>query len=630
MSRKAVPGIRRSALLTMAILTVLAGLACGTTTTLTSSTTQTASETTDSSGTTTSPENLIATVRVATENPVTGSLVEIALEEPSGQETIASGHNPYDYTDISVSMTFTKPSGSGLKCLAFWYKPYEELRLVNAVTDAEGYLTSGTENVRWTADGVDHYRVRITPDEAGTWEYVLAVTLGETVVQTMTGSFEIGEGIQTPGFVSVDSANRRQFVFDSGESYFPIGLNLAWYSTSLGSHDYDNWFKSLSGAGGNYARIWMANWSFSLHKDSYSDFETRQSVAIRLDHVFDVASRYGIYVMLTLLNHGQFSEVTNPEWGSNVYNAENGGMCEYPIQFFYNAEAKAAYKNELLYILSRWGYSQNVFAWELFNEVDWIDGYTTGVVTLWHKEMAEFLHANDPYGHLVTTSYKYTYGTDAYALASIDFCAVHSYAYGNIDFYAKLLGEQKTLSSRYGKPVIFGEIGVDWQSGENSYLLDYEAVTIRQGVWGGLLGGGAGSANQWWWDSWIQAKDLWDCYSGAAAFSSLMDLSGKTFIRLQDDSRTQSSDSDVGVMGYLLEDAVYGYVYDADWSHWNPEPSSISGLVLHIPAPDGTRTLSVYDTRTGELLSQSTVLVSGGVFLWENLTFREDLAFILR
>lgn len=635
MSRNAVLGIRRFALLTMAILSVLAGLACGTSTTTLTDTD--ATTTTDTEGTTTSteptvsPVDLIATVRSVTAVPVTGSLVEIALEEPAGNEIIAAEHNPYDYADVSVSLTFTKPSGATLKTLAFWYKPYEELRLVNAVIDADGYILSGTENVRWTLEEKEHFRVRITPDEAGTWDYVLEAKLGETVVQTKTGSLVIGAAeTASKGFVAVDPANRRQFVFDSGESYFPMGLNLAWYSTSLGSHDYDNWFKSLSSVGGNYARIWMANWSFSLHKDSYSDFGTRQSVAIRLDHVLDAASQNGIYVMLTLLNHGQFSAVTNPEWGANVYNAANGGMCEYPIQFFYDTEARKAYKNELLYILSRWGYSENIFAWELFNEVDWVDGYTTGVVTRWHKEMAEFLKANDPYGHLVTTSYKYTFGTDAYVLAAIDFCAVHSYGYGNVDFYDKLLGEQKTIAARYDKPVIFGEIGVDWQSGNNSYQLDYEAVTIRQGAWGGLLGGGAGSANQWWWDSWIQAKDLWGCYAGASAFASRLDLAGKTFTRLQDDSRTATSDADVKVMGYLLDDAVYGYVYDARWSHWNPSPSAITGLTLSLPAPDGIHTLSVYDTRTGELLSETAVLVSGGIFTWNGVTLREDLAFLLK
>ena len=117
-------------------------------------------------------------------------------------------------------------------------------------------------------------------------------------IQTLSGSFEVVNSSEMyEGFIRVDEVTNTSFVFDDGQMYIPNGLNLAWWSTTLASHDYDNWFHELSLNQGNYARIWLSNWSFSLHKDSYSNFETRQSVAIRLDHVFDVADEYNIYIM---------------------------------------------------------------------------------------------------------------------------------------------------------------------------------------------------------------------------------------------------------------------------------------------------------------------------------------------
>jgi len=630
-------GALRGILLIMTTLTVMAFAACENATTISTSMSESTTSSDPGSTTTTSTTTsttstdsaLFVGTEVLTEQPLVGKLTEIAVREPLGKETIRSTHNPYDYSDICLTAHFTKPSGAEMTVLAFWYKPYAEIRIVGGVPDSEGYYSSGTENVRW-ADEPSHYRFRLTPDEEGEWNFTITVTVGGQNHQTLTGSLMVQSPEEPPkGFVRVDAVNHRNFRFDDGSTFIPMGLNMAWWSTSLASHDYDNWFRSLQENGGNFARIWMANWTFSLHKNSLNDFETRQSMAIRLDHVLDTADRHGIYILLTLLNHGQFSATTNPEWSANVYNVANGGMLSHPIQFFSNAQAKAIYQNELLYILSRWGYSDHIMAWELFNEVDWVDGYNVGVVSAWHKTMAEFLKAKDPYQHLVTTSYKYTFGTDAYNLQAIDFVAVHSYAYGNVDFYQKLLNEQQTLFARYGKPVLFGEIGVDWQSGSASHSLDYEGVTIRQGLWGGMMGGGAGSANQWWWDSWIEAHDRWEWYRGASLYAKQMDLAGKSYTLLQDSPLTGVSDSEVKVMGYLLADAVYGYVYDTNWSHWNRNPVPNTGLTITVPCPNGTRTLTVFDTFTGTIISETVVTVTQGYFRFTDWTVSPDFAFIL-
>jgi predicted dehydrogenase len=81
------------------------------------------------------------------------------------------------------------------------------------------------------------------------------------------------------------------------------------------------------------------------------------------------------------------------------------------------------------YIIGRWGYSQNVLAWEFFNEID--NSYfllNVNDVRSWHGAMSEWLHANDPYKHLVTTSLKG--GSDdslLWNLPHLDFACYHSY-----------------------------------------------------------------------------------------------------------------------------------------------------------------------------------------------------------
>lgn len=615
--------------LTGAIL--LLSNACTAKTTVTTKQTQETTETTVTTMETTTTQNLnlIDKIEVITETPTVGELLELAVYEPEGDLKISSLFNPYDYNQISVDMVFTSPSGKQIKQSAFWYKQYRDLTLIGEAVDDQGFYTAGQELVRWLTDGISHYMVRITPDETGQWSYSMTLTVESVIKQSMQGNFQVSENTEPyKGYIRVDQTNKKTFIFDSEETYTPMGLNLAWWSTSLGSHDYANWFKKLEINNNNYARIWLSNWSFSIHKDSYSNFDTRQSTAIRLDHLFERANDYNVYIMLTLINHGQFSANTNPEWSENVYNKKNGGMLDYPIQFFYNTEAKTAYKNELKYLISRYGYTDNLFAWELFNEVDWIDGYNSIAVTNWHNEMAKFLHDNDPYNHLVTTSYKYTFGTPAYALDSIDFVAVHSYGYYDVKFHEKLVNEQTSLWNNYQKPVLFGEIGIDWQSGNTSYHTDYTGVTIRQASWGGMMSG-AGSANHWWWDSWIDRYDMWGLYKGAGTYSGYLDLANKTFTPLQNAS-VQISNGDVKIMGYLLEDAIYGYLYNDSWNYWNRIPDSIEGVSVTISIANGDYQLWVFNTITGEITSDSLVSITNGSLTLSNLNITEDYAFILK
>ncbi len=598
-------------------------------------TTETTTNTTTTTEETTTTETVVpvvfSDVVIATDNVIENELLEFDLVEPESNPVITANYNPYDYNEIDVSFTFTKPSGGSITQSAFWYKDYEEVTVIGAAYDENGYLTSGQEYLQWGDDSKSHYRVRINPDEAGLWSYTMTVTVKGEVTQTLSDTFQVASSEEsTNGYIEVDKANNTNFIFsESNTTYVPMGTNLAWWSTTLGAHDYYNWFKELNEVDGNFARIWLSNWSFSLHKFSYEDFDSRQNIAARLDYLFETAKDNGVYIMLTLINHGQFSSDTNPEWAENPYNIENGGMLEYPIQFFYNSEAKTAYKNELRYLIARYGYSENIFAWELFNEVDWIDGYNATIVAKWHDEMASFIHEYDPYDHLVTTSYKYTYGTPAFDYDSLDFCTFHSYAYADVVFYQKLIEEMITLQERYQKPVLFGEIGIDWEAGDSTYSSDYTGVTIRQAAWGGMMTS-AGSANHWWWDSWIDRYDLWDRLEAASVYSTYLDLAGKSFVYLQSSSQVTISTTEVEAMGYLLEDTIYGYLYNYHWNYWNKDPDAVTDVSFSVPFANGTYTLTIFDTITGEIISESQVVISDNVFTINNLTITTDYAFILK
>ena len=167
-----------------------------------------------------------------------------------------------------------------------------------------------------------------------------------------------------------------------------------------------------------------------------------QQVAQRLDGIVEAAEANGIAIQLVLQHHGQFSTTTNPQWDQNPYNVNRGGMLETAETFFTDPEARRLTRNKYRYIVARWGYSPAILAWELFNEVQFTDGWRNRpeTVVAWHREMADYLYEIDPHQHLVTTS---SDTGDAFAaiwnINSIDLVQHHQYGSPTIESYRDML-----------------------------------------------------------------------------------------------------------------------------------------------------------------------------------------------
>ena len=116
----------------------------------------------------------------------------------------------------------------------------------------------------------------------------------------------------------------------------------------------------------------MAAWSLGIEwvNTGLGDYTERMQNAWTLDQVFLLGAKYGINIQLVLINHGAFSESTNPEWFANPYNKLNGGPLESPSEFATNQIAIKFWQQRLRYIAARWAAYPNLFAWEWWNEVN--------------------------------------------------------------------------------------------------------------------------------------------------------------------------------------------------------------------------------------------------------------------
>jgi hypothetical protein len=211
----------------------------------------------------------------------------------------------------------------------------------------------------------------------------------------------------------------------------------------------------------------------------------------------------------------------DPAWGgsnnfwlrSNPYARENGGPCISPNGFFTDAKARALYQKRLRYLIARYGGSPQLLAWQFFNEID--NAYIPrsdlvhADVVAWHRDMARWLRAHDPYQHLITSSL--TGGSDRpelWQLPEMEFSMYHSYWDPAPARKNATLAED--FFQRYQKPAMIGEFGVsgaNWARPADPHLRGF-----RQGLWGGALGGSVGTSMTWWWED-VHADRVYPLYA---------------------------------------------------------------------------------------------------------------------
>ncbi|MFQ3587100.1 MAG: cellulase family glycosylhydrolase [Fimbriimonadaceae bacterium] len=308
------------------------------------------------------------------------------------------------------------------------------------------------------------------------------------------------------GFVRV-APDRRRFVFDSGRAYFPLGYNVSWPNREVPSIPDE--FEQMRRHGANWARVWASHWGGynPFWHDSGPPVELGRmspEVLRRWDELVAAAERTGVSFQFVLFHHGPLSTRVNPNWSSHPWNVANGGFLGNPADFFTDPKAKSLTRNWLRLAVARWGHSPAIMAWELFNEVEWVDARYDGRwadIHSWHREMAQYLRRLDPTGRLITTS---STMEEPELWSAMDFYQPHTYPSSVL---AAILGQ--TLPR--DKPLFFGEFG------PSQFVPARERYVVRDGIWAGILGGHAGAAQYWYWDR-VAELGLRDEYRIAADF----------------------------------------------------------------------------------------------------------------
>ncbi len=522
----------------------------------------------------------------------------------------AAFKNPFNPEEVDLSATFTSPANETFIVPGFLY---------SAKVDADSNYVEPV------------WKIRFAPTREGEWRY--AVRLKTPAGEDKTGavSFKCAAS-PLKGFVRVSKRDPIYFEYDNGEFYYPLGENVCWASLP----GYKKYFTEMKKAGDNWSRVWMCDWEVGIEwlkgKGYRGLGEYNLEKADKLDKIIDLAAENGIFFQLVLNHHGQLSTKVNPEWNDNPYNIKNGGPCAKPQDFFTNAAAKKYYKNRMRYIIARWSYSPNIMAWELWNELTFIDDLNLDTDAAWHKEMASYIKDIDPNKHLITTSYAgtfhdYGFNKKLWELPEMDFTQFHMYTQ---EVVSAIMGAYR-LMSQFEKPYFMGEIGTD--SSDNVDVKDLDGAYIHAAIWSEYMMACGGNAMPWWWDKYIHPKKLYYQWAALSAFDKGEDRRRKDYktstARVLAES--EGLNSPVYAIGLLdnMEGAVW--VFDPKWTKFepnHPEPPFIKDALVRINGlVAGKYKVEFWDTWKGQIIETREVKSDADGIDVKLPSFKRDIAF---
>lgn len=433
--------------------------------------------------------------------------------------------NPFDAAEIEVLGIFRKPSGGQAVIPGFWMIPHSDQ--CSADCSVADYRPSG--DPQW--------QIRVTPDEIGLWTYTLQARQGSTLVESADGAFEVVPS-DRDGFIGV-GRNGRYFQFDNGRPYFPVGLNLKWSWDGIGGvRRYQQWLRELSANGVNYARLFIDTpWFINLEwPGPAGDYRAAQRSAAELDAILETASEVGVYLQVVLLWHQSLRVYTgspvvipaeparpdtDADWDDHPYNVLNGGPLSGPGAFFTNAAVQELFRRRLRYIVARWGYSPQVFAWEIVDRVDRLPNYSEQVTGEWLRSVTSYLREVDQHGHLITAGSQQPVSL-IYDNPLLDFAPFEFYQRRPLEPPVDQERGVIQLTRQYRQtsrsPVLLSAFSLNpWYEPTAD---DPAGVHVQTTLWTSVLAGGAGTAASDWWDTYLLPGSMQRFFSPLAAFTA--------------------------------------------------------------------------------------------------------------
>ena len=532
---------------------------------------------------------------------------------------LPTSENPFDPTYADVIAKVTDPSGNSFSIPMYWYQGYEIVASYNQLSNRK------VGNPEW--------RLKFRPTTIGNFRIEVNAKINGQDIQVPQFTFAAFE--KTPEPIKIRGRN-----FVQGEDIFiPFAYNIAWANRYEEISKYERWFKAASANGVNVARVWMASWSLGIewNDTGLGDYTKRLDRAWALDQVFRIAAKYGVGIDLVLINHGAFSESTNPEWFANPYNELNGGPIANPGEFATNSIARKFWEQRLRYITARWAGEPALFTWEWWNEVNFtpISGQ---VLTDWIAWSDSLLKKWDPYKSLTTTSW--SSGASLQDWSVVDYAVTH--VYDDKDPIKTLAAQATALREAVpNKPILVGEMGSGTVT-EDPFT-DPFGLHLHNAHWAATFVGFGAPASYWWWDIYVDPLNLWGLTKGLSILlkgTNPVEMQSSEISTLKSTSTLLLSDQ-TSVLGWirhndydrsakarlLLEAAIKSLKTKKPPQTKFPDPQSKGGKVTIPVQSNGKFEITVLETKSGRTLKSYILNSKDSKITFTVPAFVGDVAF---
>lgn len=325
-------------------------------------------------------------------------------------------------------------------------------------------------------------------------------------------------------FVQVCPGDRRYFELSNGTTFVPIGLNMIapWGSDEKQAlARMDQWIKALSENRGNYIRLWLSHNFFDVEHERSGQYDAEK--AKRIDAVLEMARRHNVRVKMTVEHFRHFFR-DRQQWAAKpIHHVSRGGPAKDIDDFFQGEKSREQFKKKLRWYADRYGDDPVIFAWELWNEMDTVRG--KGYME-WTEEMLAELQRlftenliTQSLGSFDNASKRLRYRRVS-LMRDNDYANVHRYldlgasldvCHGPVDVLAAdAIRELQNFEPV--KPIILAESGAV-EPGHGGpfklYKKDKAGIILHDILFAPFFAGAAGTGQNWHWDHYVAANNLW-------------------------------------------------------------------------------------------------------------------------
>ncbi|MBC8204050.1 DUF5060 domain-containing protein [bacterium] len=567
--------------------------------------------------------------------------------------------NPFDPQEIDIQAHFITPGGDIETWPAFWFQDYDKETKTREVS-RRGRTKVVTRDFFYSK-GAQEWRIRYSPSEIGEYKYFITIVEGrshQTYRYPEDDSMLIFNSVESnsKGFITVSGNDPNYFAYNDGEGFFPCGHGPEVDEKRLRE------FRSYN------MNIVQTEFSdvFRIEHKRVGEYDLER--AYRADEILKSAEEMGIYLQVVFESWPFWAEdkeqmAGNARWEENPYNSVIGGFLSSPGQFDNDEQAKNAFKNRLRHCIARWGYSPNVFCWQLWGEYDmrfnmaYQEGrryFNERDILEWHHEMAGYIKGWDKRRMTTTAEGEpQSISPKLWSLENLDYITVHAYNHPIDLLLPKKLDEYWEMNP--GKPIFIQEYGPEALLGTLNLSLEACRAGYHNPLWISVMMKCAGAPMKWTWygDEREEVMNLDEDYRVMRQFFQGSDLanSGIKKLRINDLTpkkhfrelahRTRNKErvirkkgnySPVEIMGIGNSRKAYIWIHDIrhnlyEIQYQGYRPQVITGVEFQInDMDDGQYTVEFWDTRTGSIIQTQTTASSQGRLIIEAPGFKADIA----